>query len=76
MLSIISKHPVIKGKHMLHCPVTALPPYVGTLKACRKAQLHFERKLTEEFEKISEEDKEKILDIMYYYKYKTMRITD
>ena len=76
MLSIISKHPVIKGKYMLHCPVTALPPYVGTLKSCQKAQLHFERKLTEEFEKLPEEDKAKILDLMDYYKYKTIRIAD
>lgn len=66
MLSIISTHP-LKDEYMLYCPVTAIPPYFGTLKECKKAQITFEKKLKEEFEKLPDDEKKDILERLEYY---------
>ena len=67
MLSIISKNP-IRNNYMLYCPVTPIPPYFGSLSKCRKAQVVFEKKLREEFNKINDEEKEEILSMLEYYR--------
>ena len=67
MLSIISKNP-IHNNYMLYCPVTPIFPYFGSLKKCRKAQVVFEKKLREEFNKINDEEKKEILSMLEYYR--------
>lgn len=67
MLSIISKNP-IHNNYMLYCPVTPIPPYFGSLSKCRKAQVVFEKKLREEFNKINDEEKKEILSMLEYYR--------
>ena len=59
-LSIITKHP-LKDEYMLYCQATAIPPYFGSLRECNKAQAVFEKKLREEFDKLSECDKRDVL---------------
>lgn len=52
--SKIEKHP-LNSNYMLFVPMVALPPYFGTLKECKEAQKHLEKKLNEEFSKLAEE---------------------
>lgn len=66
-LSIITKHP-LKDGYMLYCPVTAIPPYFGTLEKCKKAQEVFESKLHEQFDKLDESDKRGILNRLDSYR--------
>ena len=67
MLSIISKHP-LNNNYMLYCPVTPIPPYFGSLRECRKAQVVFEKRLRKEFDTLSDEEKTEILSMLDYYR--------
>lgn len=67
MLSIISKNN-LKGNYMLYCPVTAIPPYFGTLTECRKSQEVFEKRLHKEFDALTENEKCEIRSQIEFYR--------
>ena len=67
MLSIISKNPILNN-YMLYCPVTPIPPYLGSLSKCRKAQVVFEKRLQKEFESLCDKEKEEIVSKLEYYR--------
>lgn len=52
---------------MLYCPVASVPPYYGTERECRKAQIPFEKKLLEEFNKLSTSSKNEVLERLSHY---------
>ena len=64
--SIICKCELKKG-YMLYCPVASVPPYYGTERECRKAQIPFEKKLLEEFNKLSTSSKNEVLERLSHY---------
>ena len=50
MRSIIERHP-LRDCYMLYSKLTPrIPPYFGTLRQCKKAQIFFEKKLEEMFQ--------------------------
>lgn len=67
MLSIISKHS-LNNNYMLYCPVTPIPPYFGSLRKCRKAQVVFEKRLRKEFDILNNEEKTDIYEKLDYYR--------
>ena len=67
MLSIISKNN-FKGNYMLYCPVTAIPPYFGTLTECRKSQAVFEKRLHKDFDVLTENEKCEIRSQIEFYR--------
>ena len=67
MLSIIIKNN-LKGNYMLYCPVTAIPPYFGTLTECKKSQVVFEKRLHKEFDVLTENEKCEFRSLIEFYR--------
>lgn len=60
--SIICEHELKSGTFMLYCPAASIPPFFGSEKECKKAQIIFEEKLRREFDKLDENLKKEIIN--------------
>ena len=62
ILARITEHPLQSGRYMLNCPITAIPPFFGSLTECESKLERFETMLQRRFKMLDKKTKDNAIE--------------